>query len=408
MDYELRPVSKKEMDDFLIATEVAFSDEMKPEERDRFKKNLRPERTLAVFDGKDMVATAGAFDFTLTVPGGRVPAAGVTVVGVAPTHRRRGVLRSMMKKQLEDSRAAGEPIAVLWASESGIYTKFGYGLAAEIASIRVERPRASFREVSERFGTTRLISHEEALDVLPRVYDRVCAETPGMFERTRDWWNTHRLADPEGRRRGFGPLFRVVVEKDGVPEAYALYHAKGEWDDDGIPQGTLDVEESMATSLDAEKTLWDFLFGVDLVDRVEAYFVQVDHPLKFILQDRRHLRMRVRDALWLRVVDVTGALEARTYAAEGRIVFDLADPFCPWNEGVWEFEATAGKAVARRTEDEPELSLTAEDLGALYLGGNTFAQLQRAGRVFELREGAVGRADNLFRTDKAPWCPEIF
>lgn len=408
MAYELRPVSKKEMDDFLIAAEVAFSDEMKPEERDRFKKNLRPERTLAVFDGKDMVATAGAFDFTLTVPGGRVPAAGVTVVGVAPTHRRRGVLRSMMKKQLEDSRAAGEPIAVLWASESGIYTKFGYGLAAEIASIRVERPRAVFRDVSERFGKTRLVSHEEALDVLPKVYDRVCSETPGMFERTRDWWDAHRLADPESRRRGFGPLYKVVVEKDGVPEAYALYHAKGEWDDDGIPGGTLDVEESMATSLDAEKTLWDFLFGVDLVDRVEAYFVQVDHPLKFILQDRRRLRMRVRDALWLRIVDVASALEARTYAAEGRMLFDLADPFCPWNGGVWELEATAGKAVARRTDDVPELSLTAEDLGALYLGGNTFAQLKRAGRVVELREGAVGRADDLFRTDKAPWCPEVF
>ena len=408
MAIELRPVSKDEIDDFLVAAEVAFSDDMKPEERDRFRRVLRPERTLAAFDGGAMVGTAGAFDFTLTIPGGRVPAAGVTVVGVHPTHRRRGILTSMMKRQLEDSRAAGEAVAVLWASESGIYTKFGYGLAAEIASIDVHRAHTAFRSVPADFGTTRLVSHEEALDILPGVYDRVCAETPGMFNRTRDWWDAHRLADPESRRRGFGPLYRVVVEKDGVAEAYALYHAKGEWDDDGIARGTLDVEESMATSLDAERTLWKFLFGVDLVDHVQAYFIPVDHPLKFILSDRRHMRMRVRDSLWLRIVDVSAALEARSYAVEGRLVFRLEDSFCPWNDGVWELDAAPAKAVVRTTDDEPGLSLTAEDLGAVYLGGSTFAQLKRAGRVLELHGGAVEVADDLFRTATAPWCPEIF
>ena len=203
-------------------------------------------------------------------------------------------------------------------------------------------------------------------------------------------------------------MLRVLVEIDGSPEGYGLYRVKGSWDDDGISAATLDVIEAMATSLEAEHALWSFLFGVDLVTRVKALFVPVDHPLKFMMRDPRHLRLRVRDGLWLRVVDVTGALEARSYAAEGRLIFEIVDDFCPWNAGVWELRASDDGATVRPSNGTPELALTVEDLAATYLGGTTYAQLTRAGRVKELTAGAVDVADRLFRTTRAPWCPEIF
>ncbi|MDQ4144283.1 MAG: GNAT family N-acetyltransferase [Actinomycetota bacterium] len=408
MAIKLRPIEEEEFDHFLETAEVAFSDEIRPEHMDRFKRVLPAERTLAAFDGDTMVASAGAFDFTLTVPGARVPAAGVTVVGVIPTHRRRGILRSMMKRQLEDTRAANEALAVLWASESPIYTKFGYGLASEVASIDVQRHRAGMRFEPDHPGTTRLVSQEEALDVLPRVYDRVCESTPGMFARTRDWWEAHRLPDPEYRRQGAGPMFRVIVEIDGEPEGYGLYRARSSWDDDGVNVATLEVIEALATGHAAEHTLWSYLFNVDLISRVKAHFVPVDLPLKLFMSDRRHLRMRVHDGLWLRIVDVERALEARSYAADGRLVFELIDAFCPWNAGVWELETTNGASKVRRSDATPDMSLTTEELAAVYLGGTTFAQLLRANRVQELAPGAVEVADDLFRTSKAPWCPEIF
>lgn len=408
VDIRLRPVTRKELDVFLEVTEVAFSEERNTEERTRFTRLLPPERTLAAFDDDTMVAGTAAFPFILTIPGAQVPSAGVTVVGVIPTHRRRGILKAMMKQQLEDCRDLGEATAILWASEGAIYPHYGYGLATEHAAMELDRTAALFRSSSSPAGRTSLLSHDEALKVLPRVYDRVCAETPGMFTRTHDWWDAHRLSDPESRRDGAGPMFRVVAEIDDEPEGYALYRVRSSWRDDGIHDGTLEVIEAMATSVQAEHTLWSFLFGVDLVDRIKSFFLPVDHRLKFILRDMRHLRLRVRDALWLRVVDVSKALEERSYSAEGRLVFELEDHFCAWNEAVWALDASGGSATVAETSDEPALSLTAEDLGALYLGGTTFAQLHRAGRVKELTNEAVRLADDLFRTDKAPWCPEIF
>lgn len=408
MEIELRPVPKEGIGELLRTAEAAFSDDVPEEITKRFERLLRPERTLAAFEGEDMVAATGTFDFTLTIPGGRARSAGVTIVGVLPTHRRRGIVKAMMQRQLEDCRDVGEATAILWASEGAIYPNFGYGLATEHVAMDLDRSSAIFRSSSAPVGRTRLVSHDEALKVLPVVYDRVAADTPGMFARSSEWWDDHRLPDPEKDREGAGPMFRVVAEIDGSPEAYALYRVRSSWGDDGIHDGTLEVIEAMGTSLEAEHTLWSFLFGVDLVDRIKSYFLPVDHRLKFILRDMRHLRLRIRDALWLRVVDVVQALEERGYAGEGRLVFRLDDAFCPWNSGVWALDVSGGTASVTTSNDQPALSLTAEDLGALYLGGNTFAQLQRAGRVLELEASAVPAADDLFRLDRAPWCPEIF
>ena len=408
MEISVRPVAKKEIGRLLETAEAAFSEDLRGEEKEVMEALLQPERTLAAFDGEEMVAATGVFPFTLAIPGGQAPSAGVTIVGVLPTHRRRGIVKSMMKQQLEDSRDKGEATAILWASEGAIYPNFGYGLATEHASMALDRASAVFRSSAPARGRTRLLSRDEALKVLPLVYDKVQAVTPGMFARTTEWWDKHRLFDAEHEREGAGPMFRVVAEIDGRPEAYALYRVRSKWGDDGVHDGTLEVIEPMATDVEAERALWSFLFGVDLVDRIKSYFLPVDHPLKFMLRDMRRLRLRVRDALWLRIVDVKKALEERSYANDGRLVFELADEFCPWNDGVWELEASTAGGKIRRSDANPDISLTAEDLGALYLGGNTFAQLHRVARLAEHSSGAVATADDLFRTSRAPWCPEIF
>src|SRR5205823_4647184 len=82
-----------------------------------------------------------------------------------------------------------------------------------------------------------------------------------------------------------------------------------------------------------------------------------------------------------------GALSRRSYLGEQEVVFDMRDTFCPWNEGRW--RVTPGGA--ERTDAAAGLRLDVSALGSVYLGGFTFAELARAGRVEELRPGAPGR-----------------
>ena len=364
---------------------------------------LPADRVHAAWDGGRVVGGAGAFPFTLTVPGGRVRAAGVTVVGVLPTHRRRGVLRAMMRAQLDAARDGGELVAYLWASEDTIYSRFGYGLASYAMDIDLPRERSGFYAPAEPFGQARLVSLGEAEPLVAPVWERVAASTPGMYARTSTWWRARPLADPEWRRRGAGELRCVVVENDGRPAAYALYRV-GATFDRGIPTGALDVVEAMGDSPEATRAIWRFLLDVDWTARVRAFVLPIDHPILLLAAEPRRLRASIRDGLWVRLVDVGAALAARAYAGPEPVVIEVADEFCPWNQGRWR----VGASGVVRTNEVPELSCDVTALGSAYLGGITWAQLGRSLRVVERRPGALARADVLFRHDPAPWCPEIF
>jgi predicted acetyltransferase len=364
---------------------------------------LPAERVHAVWDGDRIVGGAGAFPFTLTVPGGRVRAAGVTVVGVLPTHRRRGILRAMMRAQLDACREGGEPVAYLWASEDTIYGRFGYGLASYAMEIDVPRERSGFYARPEPFGQARLVPLGEAEPLVAPVWERVAASTPGMFARTPAWWRARPLADPEWRRRSAGELRCAVVEAHGRPAAYALYRVTAGFDR-GIPTGTLDVVEAMGDSPEATRAIWRLLLDVDWTARVRASVLPLDHPILLLAAEPRRLRASIRDGLWVRLVDVGTALAARSYPGPESVVVEVSDEFCPWNQGRWR---VAASGIAR-TSEPPELSCDVTALGSVYLGGITWAQLGRALRVTERRAGALARADTLFRHDPAPWCPEIF
>jgi predicted acetyltransferase len=359
-------------------------------------------RMLGAWDNGTVVGGAGAFPFRLTVPGGRVRAAGVTVVGVQPTHRRRGVLSAMMRAQLDACRAHDEPVAYLWASEDRIYGRYGYGLASLTGEIDVAREHAAFEASVEALGRFRLVSLAEAEPLVAPVWKRVAAVTPGMFDRTAAWWQTRTLVDPDWRRAGGGELRCVVLEADGGPVAYALYRFNAAWER-GITTGAVGVVETLGDSPRAIRAIWRYLLDVDLVARVRAGLLPVDHPLFLLTAEPRHLRFAVRDGLWVRLVDVGAALAARTYAQTGHVVVDVADAFCPWNAGRW----CVGDRV-ERTAADADLRCDVTALGSVYLGGFSWAQLAAALRVEEVRPGAVARADALFHTGRAPWCPEIF
>ena len=360
------------------------------------------DRAIAAYDGDRIVGNAAALSFGLTVPGGVLPAAGVTTVGVHPTHRRRGALRQMMRLQLDDVHRRGEPLAVLWASEGSIYQRFGYGLASLRAGLKLDRHRNAFRRPHELSGQMRLVSEDEARAAFPPAYDAVRPARPGFFTFSDEFWNTEVFWFPEQWRRGRGAPFYVLHDVGGTVDGYARY---------AIREGDISevsVLDMMAATPAAHLDLWRYLADIDLMARLESWNVAVDDPILLAVAEPRKLEMTLGDALWLRIVDLSSALAARRYRADGRVVLQVADEFCPWNDGRWALSVEGGVAALEATTDPPDLACDVTDLAAAYLGGFSFAQLAAAARVEELTPGGVVRADALFRTDRAPWCPRVF
>jgi len=401
MAIEIRNPSEDELRRAMKAVEAAFGEEQKEEDLDRHQRAMPRDRFLVAYDGVVPVGTTASLPFELTVPGGELAAGGVTWVGVLPSHRRRGILTQMMKRQLEDLRERGEPLAILWASEAAIYGRFGYGIAAPTVQLDADRSRFSFRDDPGPRGAVRLIDRDEAAKVLPALYDEVRRQVPGFTSRSSQLWDLYRLADPEHWRRGAGPKFYAVLEFDGEPVGYTIYRIKLDWQE-GFAKSQLRVLETCATSAAAERELWRFLFGIDLVARIQGRH-DPGFPLFLMVVDPRSLMLRVTEGLWLRVVDLDAALTGRTYAADDTVVIEVRDELCPWNAGKWKLGSDVG-----RTDDDAELELDIADLATVYLGAFDFGRLADAQRVRELKPGAVERATDLFRTSRPPFCPEDF
>jgi predicted acetyltransferase len=401
MSFKVAPCA--DLDEFtqaVFAIGQYFSLDPTEERMERFSKNLPIERMHAARENGNIVGGAGVFPFELTVPGATVPTAGVTVVGTYPTHRRRGVLRAMMRAQLDDVHERGEALALLWASEETIYGRFGYGMSSYAGEIKLPREYAGFATPLERTSTLRFVDAEEVLQTFPRVWDRARRRIPGMLSRTRNWWELRILFDMPG---GEGPKRFVLLETDGRPTGYAIYRHKPKWEQ-GNSESDLEVIEAIADDGTPTAELWRFLLDIDWAATISAHLLPIDHPLFFLLATPRRMRFRVGDGLWTRLVEVGEALSARTYSADGSLVFDVVDSFCPWNEGRWRLS----DGRAKRTTASAHLRCDVSALGSVYLGAFSFSELVRGRRVEELRRGAAARADAMFAWNRAPWCPEIF
>jgi predicted acetyltransferase len=373
------------------------------EQLNHFARVLEPQRVHAGFDGDAVVAGSGTFAFDLTVPGGQVKAMGLTIVGVLPTHRRRGYLTGMMRSQIDAARARGECVGIHWATEDTIYGRYGYGIGSMAAEIDIMRAHAAPFAPVETPGQARLVALGEAEPLVAPVYARVARQTPGMYLRSSAWWQDRLLIDHPWRRQAQGALRCVVWEAEGRATAYAFYRVNQVFER-GSSAGHIFVVEAMGETAEATHAIWRFLFGIDFVARLKSVYVPLDHPLLLSLAEPRRLNFLVRDGLWVRLIDVGAALSARGYASDDALVIDLTDAFCPWNAGRWRVT----RAGAEKTTAVADLACDVSSLGCVYLGGFTWSQLSRSMRVAELHPGALARADAMFRSDRAPWCPELF
>ena len=405
MDVDIRPCASAEEVRHAVAPITTYFGRSapNPDYTERLTRILPAESVYVAWEGGRAVGGLGAFPFQLTVPGGRVPAAGVTIAGVLPTHRRRGILRAMMRALLDAAHARGEAVAYLWATEGTIYGCFGFGLASFVAEIDLARERSAFYASFSDLGRVRLAALGAAEEFIAPIYERVAVETPGMFARRSAWWQARIVADPEWRRRGNGDLQCAVLEHEGRPAAYALYRINPAFQR-GIQTGSVAVVEAVADSPEATCGIWRYLLDIDWMARVKADLLPVDHPLLLLMAEPRRLDFSLRDGLWVRLIDVETAMSARSYQVRGSFVIDVIDEFCPGNAGCWR----VGSDGVERTDEAAGLRCDISALGSVYLGGFSWSQLARALRVQELLPGVIAHADTIFQTGKAPWCPEIF
>lgn len=388
----------------LMTSSFHESPDMEADRTERF--TFEPERGLLATDGGEVVAHAAAFSRELTVPGAVIPAAHVTMVCVAATHRRRGLLRRMMERQLREVHHTGrEPIAALWASEGRIYPRFGYGMAAQHVSYEINNREAALPP-GQSSGRLRAAEPAAVKGELAGVYDRVRRERPGWSSRNDAWWD-YVLGDPPTRRDGRTP-FRAVLHDgpDGV-DGYAVWRIQRGWDHAG-PRAEVEVVALTAATLGAYRDLWAFLLDIDLTRKVTYGFAAVDEPLQYLINEPGRLAARISDSLWVRVVDVPAALTARRYAAPVDVVLDIADPLLPENTGRWRLTGGPEGAACAATDAPADLGLTINELGAAYLGGTRLSGLAMAGRVRELRSGTLAAATTAFGWHRGPHAVEVF
>jgi predicted acetyltransferase len=408
MTVDLRNLEPGQWEHWFDGIDRAFGGSFVAEHRAFWKSVNEPERSIAAWDGDAIVGSAGAFSFRLSVPGGAlVPAAGVTAVSVQPTHRRRGLLTAMMRRQLDDVRERGEALAVLTASEPEIYGRFGYGVASEEVGLEIDTTRVRLTLPDGVDGVRlRLVGLEEGLEACEAVYGRLTTSRPGLLAR-RPGWERHALVDAPTARRGASERQCVLAEVDGEVRGYARYAVKPEWGPRG-PEGTVIVRDLDALDPVVRAALWRYLFGIDLTSKIVAANRPADDPLLHLVSDVGRCGVGTQEGLFARLVDVGSALEARTYASAVDVVLEVADSFCPWNEGRWRLSGDAKGAVCARTTDPADLALSVRELGSAYLGGFSLGAMARAGRVRELRDGALAEAALAFRSDLAPWLPHGF
>ena len=406
--WPIRPVTEADWPAVRVLDENAFG-ATTPDDLAEAEHELHElDRSIGAFDGDLLVGYTTAYTMRLSVPGAVLPAAGVTWVGVLPTHRRRGVLRSLMTAQLTGLRdRAEEPIAVLWASEPGIYGRFGYGLASSRLEWTVPRSaQALHRDVPTDPGLhLRLVDPPDPAP-LGAVHDGVAAQRPGVAERDERWWR-RTLRDLPGLREGRSALRLVVAADDEQVRGYAIYATKQDFGED-FGSGVVAVREVMALDPAARAALYRYLFDLDLMGSTELWNLPVDDPLQHWLGDVRRAKPRLQDSLYVRLLDLPRALAARTYAQPVDVVLEVRDELCPDNAGRWRLAGGPGGATCEASDGEPDLVMSVRELGAAYLGGTPLTELAAAGWVREARPGTLAPTSVAFASALAPWNPQVF
>ena len=370
---------------------------------------IEPERSFGfTVDGR-WVSTCGAYTRQLGVPAGTVPTAAVTIVTVQPSYRRRGLLTAMMKHQLEQIAERGvEPVALLWASETLIYGRFGYGHAAPRAKLTGQtRSTAFLPTIQVADGSVGELERSEAEPIIRRLHAGLLPERPGALDRSAQWWEV-TLYDPEKWRQGWAAYrFALHYDHRGTPDGYVVFRVKEGMEVTG-PTGEVEIIELDAVSSGAHAALWRFVLDLDLVRTYRYDLASVGEPLRYLVADQRSISTQIVDGTFARLVDVRKALGARGYRAEVDVVIGVIDRLLPANDGAYRLETSATGASVTRARRKPDLTVDVRELGSIYLGGVSLNDLDRAGLVEERRKGSVAAAAAAFGWTRPPLTPDHF
>jgi predicted acetyltransferase len=400
-----KTLTEAQLRDFVPLIWSAFYGDIKPDELDRQLKLLSPDRTHGVFDGDTMIGGGSMLARSMTVPGGEpIPIAAVTAVGVSPDHRRRGALTALIRAQLHGMHeAGGEAVAALWASEGVIYGRFGYGLGSRRACLTVAKDSALRADVDAGTERVTLLDLGAANAAMRKLHDEYASTRIGGLSRPDAAWEW-LLGDSE-RERGGASALRFAVVSGG----YAAFRIKENWEPRRAPAHEVRVSELVSVTPQAHAALWRFLVRLDLAGEVRYTNAPADEPLPWMLDNPRMASIDLDDALYVRLIDLDRALQSRRYSTQIDLVFEVSDEFCPWNAGRWRLAVDAtGCAEVRRTAAEADLSCSASALGCAYLGSTRISTLAAAGRVHELRPGALRAATAAFLAEHEPHCLEMF
>ncbi|MFJ1974246.1 GNAT family N-acetyltransferase [Streptomyces sp. NPDC087903] len=411
-DIDIRPITETEFPDWLRAVNTGFLRPPTPSdtELEARRAQFTPGRYLGAFDGGRCVATFKSFAQELTAVGGAfVQADAITGVTVTATHRRRGLLTRMMAQDLAAAKERGDVVATLIAAEYPIYGRYGFGPATSMTEWTIDVPRTGLdrrRPVPEDGGRIDLVEAEDVRKLGPDLHERLRRAVPGAVSRDDVWWRVNTGAIRYGSS-WTEPFYAVYRSADGEVEGLASYESDDNWHDKR-PHNTAEVNWLIASTPAAERALWHYLCSIDWITKVKSGWRGPDDLLPHFLPDPRAARISTQsDWLWVRILDVVRALEARTYDRAGSLVLEVVDG-TGLAGGRFRLEASAQGASCAPTTRDAELTLDVRELAPLWLGDESVARLAALGRVREERAGAAREADALLRTSGRPWCPDMF
>jgi predicted acetyltransferase len=356
--------------------------------------------SLSAWVGDRCVGHVAGFRFDMLVPGGAwLPTSGVTRVGVLASHRRRGVMRALLVRLLTEAAARGQVLASLRASETGIYQRFGFGLAGCCAAVTMSS-RDALPISGVAGGSMRILRGDEILDMVVPIYRR-SARRPGVLARPE--WMWQRYLEKVIELGGDAEFVAVHSSPDGVDDGYVHYSVKWVEPRGEPPRGSGEVYDLWGVTPGVELALWEYICNVDLVDEWYAEERPLDDVVQFAVADTRAYRTKwIWDEQWLRLLDVDAALTARQFAdVAGSVSIDVTDALLPANNGVWGVSASGAKRLG--DDADAEIAVDIRELSAAYFGGTRWSSLAAAGRVDVRDPAAVVAADALFAVLEAPF-----
>ena len=361
----IRQLDAGDLEQLFALRQISFLDRSDFSNLDvRARHAARLPYTHGHFWGDKLTSAAVCYPFAMFLAGRRVRVGGLASVLSAPETRRRGFVRALLGDILEKLQGGGVGWALEYPFDPGFYARYGFASVPTGSEVTfpVETLFSGPAPAAERFYGDAV----EAAKVLEPIYD-VWARGYS-FTLTRD-----TTARPTWERiLRTGNRFCYLLA-----EAYAVM----ELEQTGKTQ-TLIVHDYAFTTPAGRTELFRFLGS--FYGQAELISLQLpsDEPLAFDLQARHTNEL---PGLQARIVDLQAALEPLPCPTEKEFTLQVTDPFCTWNDGVWNVTLAPTGSALTPSRKPPALSLDMSlDIGTLaqlLCGALSGAAALRAGRA---------------------------